>query len=601
MIKRHFINMVCVIMIFLIILSACASPTTPPIETPAPTSTSHPAIITSEVVIIIPSDTPSPTAIPIPETTIIDIANHEHDVTIFGEDSNNLLSGTADLLGVSLANGDFNGDGIMDILTGASGADGPGNERDHAGEVYIVFGEPDLPSHIDVAGIEGVFPDVRIYGEEFGVQSSLFAPGDSLGEVITTGDLNGDQYEDIIIASPLADGIGNQKPDTGAVYIIFGRSTEDWELLRNASETPVIFDTAGASGYEPDVVIHGKDLEDVLGCSLAAGDVNGDGMEELLVGACYADGLENRSAEAGDTYIFFGRSIDEWKNLSPIDLLSSPDVADIVIYGRDMGDKLGSALTSGEDVNEDGMVDFMLGAYMGDGADNAFPDAGEAYVFFGREAAAWRDLSPIDLSTQIADVTIFGADAGDTLSSLLGLEMADVNGDDISDLLISAPNGAGINNKPASGELYIILGRHTWDAAIELLSSPADIIIYGVDENDKFGSSLNSGDVNTDGMADILIGAPGGAGPENQRAALTGEAYMIFGQHFADNWVVDLSISGSAQITIFGAETYDSLGTAVTCGDINGDGVVDIGVSSVYAFGPDNKRPEAGEVYVIYK
>jgi hypothetical protein len=184
-----------------------------------------------------------------------------------------LFFGIPDVLGIAVAaGGDFNGDGFMDVLVGSSGADGPQNARDHAGEAYVIFGSSGLNSPWAVAGAAGGKPDIRICGEETGVGSNMFAPGDSLGEVPAVGDVDGDGYDDLLLASPVADGPQNMRPDTGAVYVFFGRSAEDWEEMRVSDGEPMVLDAAGTAGLGPDVIVHGQDEEDLLGCSLSAGE-----------------------------------------------------------------------------------------------------------------------------------------------------------------------------------------------------------------------------------------------------------------------------------------------------------------------------------------
>jgi len=545
----------------------------------------------------------------------IDIANSDQNVTVFGEDSK-LIGGFGDHLGIAVAaTGDFNGDGIMDLLIGANNADGPKNKRDGAGEAYVVFGEPGLPAQIDVAGAVGRRkPDVRIFGEEIGVMSALlgWGLGDTLGEVVTTGDLNDDGFDDLIITASLADGPGNSRPDTGEVYIIFGKSEDDWDRMRPSPSDPVIFDVKGVAGPKPDVIIFGADEADVLGSALSTGDVDGDGIDDLLMGACYADGPGNRRTDAGEAYVFWGKPTASWS--STIDLRTTP--ADVIFYGADAGDNLGSAIASAVasrnrmnirgDVNGDGLDDILIGARNADGAGNRKLDVGEVYVLFGRTATSWSALTPVDLSITNADVTIYGVDAGDNLSSFLGLSMGDVNGDTIDDLLIGAPRAAGPGNgRPNSGEAYVLFGRLAWTPTIDLsgLTTLTDVTIYGADSYDGLGSSIASGDVNHDGIDDILVGAPIGSGPGNVRYYGAGEAYLIYGHTFPAGTTLDLAWPGTAQVTIYGAEggsPGDNLGYAISSGDVNGDQVEDILVGAWGADGPMNARQDAGEAYVIF-
>jgi hypothetical protein len=585
----------CGLIVFVLISSACA-PAVSPTAVVTHTALPDTEVPTAEAKAPLP-----PTETPTPTFWTVDIANSDQDVTVFGEDPNNLADGVADMLGITVAaTGDFNGDGYMDILVGGIGADGPQNTRQHAGEAYVVFGSSELAPQWDVAGTNGLQPDVRIYGEETGLGSTMFAPGDSLAEVITTGDVNGDGYDDLVLASPLADGPANVRPDTGAVYVYFGRAEEEWESLRPAPETPIVLDVAGVVGLAPDVVIHGQDEEDVLGCGLATGDVDGDGIEDLVVGACYADGPANGRTDTGAAYVFFGRLAADWDQLPIIDLAISPEKADVVFDGADAIDTLGCALASGEDVNGDGVDDLLIGARQGDGQANAALDAGEVYLFFGRDTDAWRALTPVDLAAINADSTIYGADAGDALSAFLGLWMADVDGDGLGDLLIGTPGADGPeNSRLDSGEAYVFLGRPVWEAVLDLAAVAVDVAIYGLDMSDQLGSAIAAGDVNGDGIGDILVGASRGDGPGNGRSDASGEAYVIYGLAFSVGTAIDLNNPEAYQVVIYGEETYDSLGYAVSSGDVNGDLVADLLIGAPYAYGPSNTRSEAGEAYLV--
>lgn len=530
-----------------------------------------------------------------------DIAAGNYDLRLFGEDPNAPTSVNGDGLGMSaVAKGDFNGDGYEDLYVGAYAADGPQNLREQAGETYVVFGSPEFESERDVAGDAGLRPDIRMYGEEAGVGSSLFAPGDSLGEVIIAGDLDGDGYDDIVGASPVADGPDNIRPNTGAVYIVFGRSAEDWESLRDQPDEPIVIDTAPGAPFGPDVVIHGEDPEDVLGCSLAAGDVDGDGDDDLLIGAAYTYGPANARPEAGTVYLFLGRTQEEWRESPVIDLALQPDKADVIFEGANAGDHLGAALASGEDVNGDGLDDFILGAQYGDGAMDSVQQGGEAYLFFGRATDELRAMTPLDLAVLSPDSVLYGADPGDCLSGLLGLWTADVSGDGLADLILSAPGGAGpMNDRTGGGETYVLLGRQDWEATIDLAAADIDVTIYGAEAGDQCGGSVSAGDLDGDGTDDLILGAAGADGPGNARSEASGEAYVIHGSAFSANSTFDLAAPGTVQVTILGEETPDSLGCAVAAGDFDGDGLDDVLVGALYACGPQNARPQAGEAYLI--
>ena len=431
-------------------------------------------------------------------------------------------------------------------------------------------------------------------------------PEDAMGEVVTTGDLNDDGFDDLVITAALADGPGNRRPDCGEVYIIFGRSTENWNKARPGIGQPIVFDVAGTAGAKPDVVVYGADEADVL-LGSSTGDVDGDGTDDLLMGAGHGDGWLNGSPDAGDAYIVRGRASGMWNET--IDLQSTP--ADVSFYGQAAGDCLrwaasaaGNPARTG-DIDADGVDDLILVAsHAGDGA-------GEVYIYFGR--AAWTQEIRITTPSSYAaappdmapDVTLIGTASGDRLGYYLGVgvvSIGDVNGDEIDDLVIGASAAAGSRG---AGSAYIVSGRaHAmWptpsaSAGSIAIDRFAMVSIDGVDSGDLFGTSLVLADFDQDGILDIAVGAPGGDGPGNGRSG-AGEVIVLRGRQ---GWrrMVDCA-THAPDLIAYGEDQEDALGTyLISAGDVNGDEAVDLVMGALDADGPANARPSAGQTFILY-
>ncbi|BAZ49198.1 putative outer membrane adhesin [Nostoc sp. NIES-4103] len=375
--------------------------------------------------------------------------------------------------------------------------------------------------------------------------------------VSSAGDINGDGISDLIIGTPGAD--PNGRFDAGETYVVFGSSTGFGASLDLSS-------LDGSNGF----VINGIDAFDLSGTSVSsAGDINGDGISDLIIGASGAD--PNGQSAAGETYVVFGSSTGFGASL---DLSSLDGSNGFVINGIDAFDLSGTSVSSAGDINGDGISDLIIGA---SGADaNGQSAAGETYVVFGSSTGfgASLDLSSLDGSNGFV---INGIDAFDRSGTSVS-SAGDINGDGISDLIIAAP-GADPNGRLDAGETYVVFGNSSgFSASFDLssLDGSNGFVINGIDAFDNSGFSVSSaGDINGDGISDLIIGAPG-ADPNGRLDA--GETYVVFGNSSGFSASFDLSsLDGSNGFVINGINARDYSGRSVSsAGDVNGDGIDDL-------------------------
>ena len=411
---------------------------------------------------------------------VVDLDKVWGDMRVLGEDAD-------DQSGSAVAYGDINGDGYMDIIIGAPYADPPGG--DNAGETYVIFGSSSPPSTFD---LNTESADITVKGGD--------DANDYSGWAVASGDVNGDGYDDLIIGANEANPPGAY--NAGTTYVIFGSSNPPQTIDLNSQPA--------------DITVYGADIYDMSGSAVASGDVNGDGYDDIIIGAPWANKLGGICA--GATYIVLGADFT-----TPVVIDLSTDQADITVYGDDVYDNLGQAVSSG-DINADSVDDIIIGA---SGANPPGGDhAGKNYVLFGNSFPS--PPYTIDLDSQPADITIYGDDAEDW--SGWAVASGDVNGDGYDDIIIGAffadPSGG-----ECAGETYVIFGSSFTSPpyTIDLNSQSADITIYGDDAADDSGWAVASGDVNADGYDDLLIGAP-----EAERHGMidvidVGETYVILG------------------------------------------------------------------------
>jgi hypothetical protein len=459
---------------------------------------------------------------------------------------------------IAVATGDVNGDGHQDIIVGASSADGPQDSRPDCGEVYVIFGPPDGDGTIDLAEDQ---QDVTIFGAE---------SDDSLGFAVAAGDVNGDGIDDILTGALLADGPTNERPKAGEAYVIFGSPTP----------RPTIDIAQG----DQDLTLFGAEEGDRLGADLATGDANGDGVQDILVGSFLADGPENARYQGGEAYLIFGTP----------SLSGTRDMAqgehDLALIAAEADDQLGYRLAMG-DLNNDGIDDLILAAFRADVPGNARVDGGEVYALFGSPILG----GVLDFASASPDVTVTAADEQDDLGGAVA--SGDVNGDAIDDLLIGAPRADGPDNtRKGAGEAYVLFGSPSLKGSFNIALGEQDVTILGANAGDRLGTSLASGDLNGDGLHDIILGAERGDGPDDGRKD-AGELYIVLGSTSLGQ-MVDIALSDHSA-AIFGEQQGDIFGVGVAAADWDTDGQTDVLATARAADGPEGTREDAGQAYVI--
>lgn len=398
----------------------------------------------------------------------------------------------------------------------------------------------------------------------------------ALPRAIAVGDFNGDGTQDVAVGAPEASfSVGNvTRTQAGAVYIFFGRPNFTGQIDSSSPSVKIL----GREGTE------GGDAPDNLGFSLAAADVNGDGRDDLIMGAPGADFTSR--VDTGAIFIMFGAT-----NLPNTIDLAQPNSIDAAIFGVATGDQFGASVAAGNagglpnlPAAEQAAADILIGAPKNDPFGRA--DAGTAYLVFGgsvlnRVAGATKQIDLADPSTP-ANVLIFGK-AGDNLG--ISVAIGDINGGGFGDLIVGAtladrPAGLG-NNPPAlanTGAVFGVYGGNNLNPAFGTSKSfdtsitQQNLSVYGADANDRFGASVAAGDVTGDGVADLLIGAPDADGPNNARPN-AGEAYMIVGGSVLNPSAgsekrIDIALGG-ATLFVFGSAANDRLGSTVAAGTIN--------------------------------
>jgi len=434
--------------------------------------------------------------------------------------------------------GDVNGDGFDDIIIGAQGY------NSHTGRVYIYFGGPNMNTTADVT-LNGAAAN-----DYFGISVS------------SAGDVNGDGYYDVIV------GANGHNSNTGAAYIYFGgaamNNTADVTLTGEAANVDfgVSVSSAGdvngdgysdvivgADGYSSakgrayiyfggtamnniaDVTMTGEVVNISFGYSVSsAGDVNGDGYPDVIVGA------PGFNSSTGKAYIYFGGT-------------AMNNVVDVTMIGEAANNNFGYSVSSAGNVNNDAYSDVIIGAY------GYSSGKGRAYVYYGGAAM-----------NNTPDVIMTGEVTGNAFGYCVS-SAGDINGDGYSDVVTGSPN-----YNSSAGREYIYFGGAA-------MNNSPDVTITGEQAGSYFGYSASSaGDVNNDGYPDVIVGAFG-------YNSATGRVYL-YDYYMSDEIIPDIAMNGESTSSYFG-------NAVSSAGDVNGDGYSDVIVGAL-GYGT------TGRAYIFY-
>ena len=561
----------------------------------------------------------------------------------FGGDGNDLMQGDdgSDTLGGDSGTDDLSGGNGSDTLRGDDGNDqltgGPGGDlliggagfdaANFTGEVSVIGSSGDTmtvagPDGIDVlVSIEQIVVPETFEIATLGSSEGFIILGDAAGDhagskVNAAGDLNGDGFADLVISARYGSDGGFR---AGEAYVVFGTAGGFGETVTDGAIVRQIVDLTSLTGSQG-FIVQGANAYDYAGSGVAsAGDVNGDGFTDLIVGAFGAD---DGGSISGNAYVVFGTAAGFGTATTVagvvrqvIDLATFSSSQGFVIQGDSSGDYAGISVDGAGDVNGDGFADLIVGAA---GGDDGGGNAGEAYIVFGT-SGSFGTGNVVDLTSLLSNQGfIIQGDIGFDKAGFSVSSAGDINGDGFDDLIVGAP--LGYDGGPTAGEAYVVFGaaggfgvaittagvaRQVID--LTSLTSAQGFIIQGANAGDQTGAGVSSlGDINGDGYDDMIVGAPN----HSDGGLATGEAYVIFGAAggFGQavttagvvRQVLDLGSLGAAQgFLIQGDHPFDFMGTAVSnAGDVNGDGFDDLLIGNRNADGPHNN--DYGATYLLF-
>ena len=456
--------------------------------------------------------------------------------------------------GRPLASGDLDGDGCDEVIVGASESWGG-----TLSQVYVLRGG--LGTH----GLGTV--DLSAGGSDQVILGATV--DDNLGCSIATGDVNGDEIDDLLICASTADFSGIE--GRGIAYLIFGGPSFFDAAIRDLSDTAnwdmrILGPVAGGD-------MGGSNLFGGLDAHAAAvGRINDDAYGDVVLGVHLANG---GGTQSGRVYVIFGGPFPSGFTFN----LALSSNYDVRINGADTYDELGTVVLTG-DLTGDGIEELILpNEYASQGL---FTSEGAVHIFRGR--STW--LSSYSLVSTPADITLLGWREDDTLGATAAV--GDFNSDALTDLAAAAPgaDAAAHNDQRGDGFVYGLLGSAAYQTGthtIDYATATPDFLLIGEFE-ENLGDEVSAGDFNGDGLDDVAAAERFG-GP-----ATNGVVEVLFGRDFAigatftANVDTDLRIVGAPQ---------DRIGFSLSASDVNGDGLDEV------LFGTPFNNSNRGTAYVF--
>ena len=362
---------------------------------------------------------------------------------------------------------------------------------------------------------------------------------------VALSDIDGDGHTDVFFGT---------KVDQGEVFLQYGPIS--------AGGTMPASDTVAFVG-EGNISWAGNAIS-------ASGDIDGDGLPELAVGAYQS---KTTNTAAGEVFLISGGA--RWSGTNALE-----DAATWRIQGSDSRGYLGSAVRFVGDVDQDGEEELAIGGY---GLDYKGDPNGGVYLV---------SLAELNPGTQtvgdVASLAVFGVDYAEDVGDFNTIsDQVDLDGDGGADLAFGSGDGT---NGP--GILWIFLGARGLGGSMTV--NDADATVEGEDSNTKFACSVQrGGDLDGDGYDDLLVGASSAMSTSGTRI---GAVDLIPGS--ATGWTIGRLTTSISQARIQGDATSDSLGSIEDAGDTNSDGFPDLLLGSRYY--DSDSTSNIGGVWLFY-